>query len=35
MDWHEKMNDAMDYIEGNLTGNIDIWEAARLAHCSE
>lgn len=35
MDWHEKMNAAMDYIEDNLTGNIDLWEAARLARCSE
>lgn len=35
MDWHEKMNAAMDYIEDNLNGNIDIWKAARLAHCSE
>lgn len=35
MDWHTKMNAAMDYMENNLTGNIDIWEAARLAHCSE
>jgi AraC family transcriptional regulator len=35
MDWHEKMNAAMNYIEDNLNGNIDIWEAARLACCSE
>lgn len=35
MDWHEKMNAAVDYIEDNLTGTIDIWEAARLARCSE
>jgi len=35
MDWHEKMNAAVDYIENNLTGNIDIWESARFAHCSE
>ncbi len=35
MDWHEKMNAAVDYIENNLTGNIDIRESARLAHCSE
>ncbi len=31
MDWHEKMNAAMDYIEDNLTENIDLLEAARLA----
>lgn len=35
MDWHEKMNAAVDYIENNLAGNIDIREAARFAHCSE
>ncbi len=35
MDWHEKMNSAMRYIEDNLTGSIDILEAARLTHCSE
>lgn len=35
MDWLEKMNDAMDYIENNLTDNIDYWEIARIACCSE
>lgn len=35
MNWHEKMNAAVDYIEENLTGAIDILEAARLARCSE
>jgi AraC family transcriptional regulator len=35
MDWHEKMNAAIDYIEKNLPGNIDIREAALLARCSE
>lgn len=35
MDWHEKMNAAMDYVEDNLSGKIDIREVARLAHCSE
>ena len=35
MDWHEKMNAAVDYIENNLAGNIDIRESARLARCSE
>src|SRR5690625_5197382 len=35
MDWHEKMNAAMEYIEDNLYGNIDIREAARLARSSE
>lgn len=35
MDWQEKMNTAVGYIESNITGNVDIWEAARLARCSE
>jgi len=35
MDSIEKMNDAINYIEENLTGNIDLKEAARLAFCSE
>lgn len=35
MDWLDKMNAAMDYIEGNLTGDIDYKEVARKARCSE
>ena len=35
MQWHEKMNAAVDYIEANLTGHIDIPRAAGIAHCSE
>src|SRR5699024_8049973 len=35
MDWHKKMNAANNYIEDNLHETIDIWEAARLACCSE
>ena len=35
MQWHEKVNAAVDYIESNLAGQIDIWQAARIAHCSE
>ncbi|MFS0838598.1 AraC family transcriptional regulator [Paenibacillus sp. 1P03SA] len=31
----EKMNDALAYIEQNLTGDIDFKEVARLALCSE
>ncbi len=31
----ENMNEAMNYIEENLTGDIDYKEAARLALCSE
>ena len=35
MDWFERMNSAMDYIEDNLTGNIELEKAAKLACCSE
>jgi len=35
MDWLDKMNGAMDYIENNLNHNIDYWEIARIACCSE
>src|SRR5699024_3092071 len=35
MDWLDKMNGAMDYIENNLTDDIDYWEIARIACCSE
>jgi len=35
MDWPERMNSAMDYIEDNLTGNIELEKAAKLAFCSE
>lgn len=31
----EEMNDALRYIEENLTGDIDFKEAARRAYCSE
>lgn len=34
MDWLEKMNGALDYIEDNLTEKIDIAEAAKKACCS-
>ncbi len=34
MDLLDKMNDALDYIEMNLLGEIDIEEAARRAFCS-
>ena len=34
MDWLEKMNGALDYIENNLTGEIDAAEAAKRACCS-
>ncbi|SDY11721.1 AraC family transcriptional regulator [Evansella caseinilytica] len=35
MDLLEKMNDALNYIEENLTSEIDYKEIARLACCSE
>lgn len=34
MDWLNRMNSAMDYIEDNLAGEIDYNTAARLACCS-
>lgn len=35
MDWLERMNAALDYIDANLAGEIDIAVAARGACCSE
>lgn len=35
MDSLKNMNNAMRYIEENLTNEIDFKEAARIAHCSE
>ncbi len=34
MEWIEKMNTALDYIEDNLTGNIDLNIVAQKACCS-
>ncbi|SHO47673.1 AraC family transcriptional regulator [Anaerocolumna xylanovorans] len=34
MDWIERLNGAVNYIEENLNGNIDIDEAAKIACCS-
>ncbi len=34
MEWLSKMNDALDYIESNITGKIDYCEVARVACCS-
>ena len=34
MDWPERMSAALDYIEDNLTGEIDFIKAAKLACCS-
>lgn len=35
MDWLDKMNAALRYIEENLTEDIDFAEVARLACCSQ
>lgn len=34
MDWQKGMNDAVDYIESNLTGDVDFKAAARFVNCS-
>lgn len=34
MDWIERLNKAIDYIEGQLEGNIDYEELGRIACCS-
>jgi len=34
MDWSTRMNRALDYIEANLEGEIDLAYAAKLAFCS-
>ena len=35
MDSLKKMNEALNYIEKNLTDDIDFKEVAKLAYCSE
>lgn len=35
MGWIEGLNDAMDYIEGNLGDGLDVAHAAQLAACTE
>lgn len=35
MDWLDKMNAAMEYIEDHLRDDIDYFEVARVARCSE
>lgn len=35
MSWIDGMNDALDYIEANLAGEIDVSKLAQLAACSE
>ena len=34
MEWSERMNAAIDYIEANLAGEIDFTKAAETACCS-
>jgi AraC family transcriptional regulator len=34
MDWPERLNAAIDYLEANLAGELDVTEAARRAACS-
>ena len=34
MEWIDRLNDAIDYIENNLAGEIDMEKAAELAACS-
>jgi AraC family transcriptional regulator len=34
MDWLDRMNRAMDYIEGHLKETVDINQAAQMACCS-
>ncbi len=35
MEWLDRMNDALIYLEANLDGEIDLERAARLAACSQ
>ena len=34
MDWLERLNESLSYIESNLSGTIDYEHAARIACCS-
>ena len=34
MEWVERMNKALDYLEEHLAGEVELEEAARLACCS-
>lgn len=34
MDWVERLNEAIRYIEDNLTGNIEYDRLGRIACCS-
>lgn len=35
MDWKKNMNEVLDYIEENLTKNIECFKAAQIMNCSE
>ena len=35
MDWQKRMNQAMEYIENNLSSEIDYYTAAHFMNCSE
>lgn len=35
MDWMEKMNASIEYIERNLDGELDLSQAARISKCSQ
>lgn len=35
MDWQKCMNQVLDYIENNLSGDIDYYVAAKIMNCSE
>ena len=35
MEWLDRMNEALDYLEANLTGEADIARAAQIAACSQ
>jgi AraC family transcriptional regulator len=35
MDWIDRMNSALDYIENNLKHDIDYKKIAQIAHSSE
>lgn len=35
MDWQKSMNQALDYVENNLSCDIDYYKAAKIMNCSE
>ena len=34
MEWFHRLNEALDYMEANLEGEVDVAHAARIAACS-